>query len=71
MYNGRQMEASRIEWCPTEGPGDFFVVIHGNSCDIYSTAVGGIVGNIDFGRKISDLAFIGELLVLSGEEGKV
>ncbi|XP_022655578.1 p21-activated protein kinase-interacting protein 1-like isoform X1 [Varroa jacobsoni] len=66
-----KVEASRVEWCPTDGPGDLFLVIHANQCDIYSTAAGGIVGSIDFGKKISDLAFIGRHLVLSGEEGKV
>ncbi|OQR77552.1 p21-activated protein kinase-interacting protein 1-like [Tropilaelaps mercedesae] len=66
-----KVEASRIEWCPTTSPGDFFIVIHGNCCDIYSTAVGGIIGSIDFGGKISDFTFIGEFLVLSGEKGKV
>ena len=68
ILSSLQVEASRIKWCPSE---TLFVVIHGNVCDIFSPEVGGVIGTIDFGRKISDLTFIGDFLVLSGEEGKV
>ncbi|XP_003739050.1 p21-activated protein kinase-interacting protein 1-like [Galendromus occidentalis] len=61
-------EASRVAWCPSE---TLFVITHGNDCDIFSPEVGGVVGSIDFGRRISDLTFIGDYLVLSGDEGKV
>ena len=63
-----QVEASRVKWCPSE---ELFVLTYGNSCDIFSPEVGGVIGTIDFGRRISDLTFIGDYLVLSGDEGKV